>query len=95
MRNQMNRRSPESHRRRGGYDNFIRTVEKQLTDHPQIGAVVLDGLVLACNRLAEMLMKFEEQLREKVEELRDSSFEQPMQRQRSQSKSGIGSQTQQ
>src|SRR4051794_9615176 len=51
---------------------FLQTVERQLVEHPQIGAIILDGLVIACGRLSEFIGKFEQQLKQKVDELRGS-----------------------
>lgn len=54
---------------------FLQSIEKQLTDHPQIGAVIIDGLVIACQRLVDMINKFEDELSERVEQLRQSKSE--------------------
>ena len=73
MRYQSEKRSMDSHHRRKFQDQptkFIKTVERHLTDHPQIGAVILGALVIACGRITEFIAHFEEQLKSKVEELR-------------------------
>lgn len=51
--------------------NVIHTLEQKLSDYPQIGAVILDGLVVACSRISEILNSLEKQLKEKAEEIRN------------------------
>lgn len=58
---------------RGERKNILQTLEQKLSDHPQVGAVILDGLVVACSRASELLSNLEKQLRERADEIRGGS----------------------
>lgn len=62
-----------SGRRHNRMNSFINSVESRLSEYPVIGAVVLDAIVIGCERLGEALEKFQAHAKEKAEELRASS----------------------
>jgi len=55
------------------FDSFFNSIERQLNEHPQMGAMILDGVVMACEKLSELLKEFQEKVSERKDQIRQKS----------------------
>jgi hypothetical protein len=57
------------------FKEFGRAIDDKLSQYPVIGAVILDAVVIGCDRLNEYINRFEEKARDRVAQLRNNSGE--------------------
>lgn len=69
-----------------GNESFLQAIERQLQNYPQIGAIVLEGVLLACKKATSLIRDFEEELTDKLEEIRNASDDKTSSKSQSRSK---------